>query len=237
MAMLKERIVELRKKNKLSQEQFAKDFGVGRSTVAMWETGDRTPDAETIQRLADFFDTSTDYLLGRTDVNYSVEQFQSTRRGFGRDHGNKATKKYLDLQIFNSLKGLPENVCKELQSPLLFYKVLQLRNDVPVTISESYIPSSLPLKRLKKILDEVKQNPTLSLYKTLESMGRKPINCEETITIDKPSIEEKEILQMPDDVPVARIVRKTFDSSSHLVEYCLLTSRTDLYNFTYRFTL
>ncbi|TCP61237.1 helix-turn-helix domain-containing protein [Baia soyae] len=237
MSTLKERIVELRKKNKLSQEQLAKKFGVGRSTVAMWETGDRTPDADTIQKLADFFDTSTDYLLGRTDVSYSAEQFQSTRKGFGRDHGSKATKKYLDLQICNTLKGLPESVCKELQSPLLLYKVLQLRNEVPVTISESYIPNSLPLKDLKKILEGVKQNPTLSLYKNLESMGRKPINCEETIIIDKPSIEEKKLLQMPDDVPVARIVRKTFDASSHLVEYCLLTSRTDLYNFTYRFTL
>lgn len=33
----------------------------------MWETGDRSPDPETINKLADFFGCSTDYLYGRTD--------------------------------------------------------------------------------------------------------------------------------------------------------------------------
>lgn len=67
MSALAKRIAELRKQKKLSQIKFAEKFGVGRSTIAMWETGDREPDVETIQKLADFFDTSTDYLLGRID--------------------------------------------------------------------------------------------------------------------------------------------------------------------------
>lgn len=67
MSILARRIAEQRKKKKLSQTKFAEKFGVGRSTIAMWETGDREPDAETIQKLADFFDVTTDYLLGRTD--------------------------------------------------------------------------------------------------------------------------------------------------------------------------
>ncbi|MCL6558540.1 MAG: helix-turn-helix domain-containing protein [Firmicutes bacterium] len=67
MTKLAERIAALRKRKNLSQTEFAKRLGVGRSTVAMWETADREPDAATIQRIADFFNVSTDYLLGRTD--------------------------------------------------------------------------------------------------------------------------------------------------------------------------
>jgi len=65
--MIRKRITELRQKRGLSQTEFAKRFKVARSTIAMWETGDRVPDTETIGKLAEFFDVSSDYLLGLTD--------------------------------------------------------------------------------------------------------------------------------------------------------------------------
>lgn len=61
------RLAELRKKRGYSQVTFAAAIKVSKSTVGMWETGDREPDNETLQKLADFFDVSVDYLLGRTD--------------------------------------------------------------------------------------------------------------------------------------------------------------------------
>src|SRR5690606_7722495 len=61
------KIAELRKKKGLSQTELAKILGVARSTVGMWETGDREPDAETFNRLAGLFHVPVDYLLGRTD--------------------------------------------------------------------------------------------------------------------------------------------------------------------------
>ncbi|WP_069201569.1 helix-turn-helix domain-containing protein [Thermoactinomyces sp. Gus2-1] len=218
------RLKELRKRKKVTQSELADHLGIDNTTVSKWEKGIYEPNIENIKKIADFFGVSTDSLLGR---------FQSTRKGFGRDH-SKATKKYIDLQ---QLDTLPEDLSGELQPPVLFYHVLQLRDGTPVSISKSYIPHSLPLEELENILKGVKQNPTLSLYKTLESFGRKPISCEETMVIDRPSDEERELLEMPEDVPVARIVRKTFDASSKLVEYCQLTSRTDKYKFVYKFTL
>ncbi|MBH8605916.1 helix-turn-helix domain-containing protein [Thermoactinomyces sp. CICC 10522] len=218
------RLKELRKKKKVTQSDLADYLGIDNTTVSKWEKGIYEPNIENLKKLADFFGVSIDSLLGR---------IQSTRRGFGRDH-SRATKKYIDLRL---LEDLPESVHGELQPPVLFYHVLQLKDDIPITISKSFLPNSLPLEELEEILKEVKQNPTLSLYKTLESFGRKPISCEETLIVDSPSDEEIELLQMPDHVPVARIVRKTFDASSKLVEYCVLTSRTDLYQFVYKFTL
>lgn len=60
-------IKKLRTEKKLSQQKLADQMKVSRSTVAMWETNQSTPDAETYKRLADFFGVSVDYLLGRTD--------------------------------------------------------------------------------------------------------------------------------------------------------------------------
>lgn len=54
----------LRKKAGLTQVQFAKQFGVSTSTVAMWETEQRKPDYHTITRLCDFFAVGFEELLG-----------------------------------------------------------------------------------------------------------------------------------------------------------------------------
>ncbi|WP_309304462.1 helix-turn-helix domain-containing protein [Brevibacillus laterosporus] len=61
------RIAELRKKRGYSQVNFAAKINVSKSTVGMWETGDREPDSDTLGKLANFFNVSIDYLLGRTD--------------------------------------------------------------------------------------------------------------------------------------------------------------------------
>ena len=45
---------------------FAKELGVDCSTIAKYETGDRLPDLVMLCKLADFFGSSTDYLLGRS---------------------------------------------------------------------------------------------------------------------------------------------------------------------------
>lgn len=226
--MLAKRLREARQKTKMNQKEAASKAGISNVTLSQYEKGVRSPDPDNLAKLADVYNVSVDWLLSR---------FSSSRQGFGRDHRSKATKKYLELQLIDNPVDLPEEVRREIQTPVLLYRVLQQRDDVPVTISTSYLPNSLPLNEMRKILEGVKENPTLSLYRTLEFFYRKPISCEEEIIVDSPSLEEMDLLEMPGDVPVARITRKTFDASSKLVEYCLLTSRTDLYKFQYRFTL
>lgn len=62
--MFQIKLKELREDKGLSQYAFAKEFGVAQSTVGNWESGTREPNFETMQRLADFFGVSVDYLLG-----------------------------------------------------------------------------------------------------------------------------------------------------------------------------
>ena len=53
----------LRKKDGLSQEEFAERFGVSRQSVAKWENGESTPDINKCGEIADFYEISLDVLI------------------------------------------------------------------------------------------------------------------------------------------------------------------------------
>jgi len=61
------RLRELRKKNKLTQEQLGKIIHVTKVSISGYESGERTPDTENLRKLADYFGVTSDYLLGRSD--------------------------------------------------------------------------------------------------------------------------------------------------------------------------
>lgn len=65
--MFGQRIVELRKRQGLTQTELAKTIGISRSALSLYEIEKRQPDWETINKMASLFDVSVDYLLGRTD--------------------------------------------------------------------------------------------------------------------------------------------------------------------------
>lgn len=64
--MFSERLKELRTNNKLTQQELANTLRVSASTIGMYEQGRRSPDTETLNRLAEHFNVSVDWLLGRT---------------------------------------------------------------------------------------------------------------------------------------------------------------------------
>ena len=54
-----------------TQDYIAKRIGVARTTYTAYERGTKIPPLDTVNRIADLFDVSTDYLLGRSDsINY-----------------------------------------------------------------------------------------------------------------------------------------------------------------------
>ena len=62
-----ERLRDLRTEKRLTQDQLAGCTGLSHGCIAMLEVGKRAPTGQTLETLADFFQCSVDYLLGRTD--------------------------------------------------------------------------------------------------------------------------------------------------------------------------
>ncbi|AYO30640.1 XRE family transcriptional regulator [Biomaibacter acetigenes] len=65
--MIGERLKKLREKHGLLQRQLADMLKLTQQTISLYESNQREPDAETLRKIADFFNTTTDYLLARTD--------------------------------------------------------------------------------------------------------------------------------------------------------------------------
>lgn len=58
-----EKFKNLRKSHNMKQSDIASKMNVSLSTVGMWEQGRNQPDTDTVKKLANLFDVSTDYLL------------------------------------------------------------------------------------------------------------------------------------------------------------------------------
>ncbi len=67
MMTYKEKIKELRTEKNLSQMELANATGISQSAIAKWELGKAEPTATNIITMANYFEVSTDYLLGRED--------------------------------------------------------------------------------------------------------------------------------------------------------------------------
>lgn len=67
MATFSERVKELRIQSELTQQQVADRIGLNKQTISQYERGVRQPDFDILELLCDFFNVSTDYLLGKSD--------------------------------------------------------------------------------------------------------------------------------------------------------------------------
>lgn len=80
MPKFNERFKYLRSQKKLSQQELADLLGISKSSVNMYERGEREPSLETLELIADFFNVDMDYLLGKSDCpnRYAYSQNNSS---------------------------------------------------------------------------------------------------------------------------------------------------------------
>ena len=95
---------QLRSETGLNQKELADKIDISRSSIAMYETDQRTPDYETINALSDFFKVSADYLLGRTNIrNYeenTIAAHMDDRTEQLSEESQKKLNEYIDYLIF-----------------------------------------------------------------------------------------------------------------------------------------
>ncbi len=70
-----ERLKKMRKKRGLTQKELAKKFNLTKSSFSSYENGNNYPQCDKLIKMADFFEVSVDYLLGRIEIeNYNKRE-------------------------------------------------------------------------------------------------------------------------------------------------------------------
>jgi len=72
-----ERLKSLRKEKNMSQQKLAKQIGTNQQNIHRYEHGFYEPDITTLKLLANFFNTSIDYLVGNTEIWHKIEPVES----------------------------------------------------------------------------------------------------------------------------------------------------------------
>lgn len=68
------RLKQLRKENKVTQTDIAEVLNTTKSTVSRYEGNSIEPNLDTLNKLAEYFDVSIDYLMGKSLVRNSNEK-------------------------------------------------------------------------------------------------------------------------------------------------------------------
>lgn len=65
---------DLRTKSKLTQQEMADKLNISRSSVGMYESGEREPSFELLEQIADYFNVDMNYLLGKSELSEHIPQ-------------------------------------------------------------------------------------------------------------------------------------------------------------------
>ncbi|MGV8168157.1 MAG: helix-turn-helix domain-containing protein [Alkaliphilus sp.] len=120
-----EKIRTLREEKKMSQIEMAKKLQITSQALSQYELNKRMPDTGMVQKIADFFNVTTDYILGRTKIkNYEEkiyedqEKYSATTRqieGLSED-SRKELQKYIELlKIKESIEKTEEETSSALE--------------------------------------------------------------------------------------------------------------------------
>ncbi|NLI59583.1 MAG: helix-turn-helix transcriptional regulator [Clostridium sp.] len=146
--MLSEKLKELRKEKGVTQNEVAKLLGVDRSTYGKYETGDSTPDADKLMWLAEYFNVSVDYLLGRSnfrlpsDAPPYVTSASETSPGKISSPGTSSAS-----NVANVLEGDPEL--------LEFWNTLREREDLQLLFKQTRNMSPKDIKQIIRVIKAI----------------------------------------------------------------------------------
>lgn len=118
--MFAQRIKELRLKNDLTQKDLSDFLVVTPKTVSFYELGQRMPPANVLMKLCQKFNVSVDYLLGLTDIPYTIDDYIAKQKKTGTqpaaDEYSADERKIIDMyrQLSEKDKGKIEGRLEEM---------------------------------------------------------------------------------------------------------------------------
>jgi len=105
------RLRELRKEKQLSLRELGEILNISYSNIAMIERGERNFTADTVAIFANFFNVSSDYLLGLSDQRESINANTYHERLDG-----------IDFEIIEDIKSLDDDAKQDLKTILKYLK-------------------------------------------------------------------------------------------------------------------
>ncbi len=107
------RLRELRMSRKISQQKLSEQLGISKSSINMYERGEREPGLDLLEAIADFFNVDLDYLTGKSD---------SPRKVLREYEPVKDTDEDLKFALFNSSEGITDEMFEEVKAFAAFVK-------------------------------------------------------------------------------------------------------------------
>lgn len=105
---------ELRLEKEMSQDKIAEELDVSQGLITKWESHQSTPSPEMLDYIADYFNTSTDYLIGRSKYrNLEASNNELDNLLFSKAKQLNDEEKRAILQVINAIH---KDVDKELDN-------------------------------------------------------------------------------------------------------------------------
>jgi len=101
---LGEKLISLRKKSGLSQEEVAEKLGVTRQTISKWETDQTVPELIKVKLLSELYNVSYDYLISESHIGGDVTSIEMIVDEI--DWTSAWSKKYPILATYQGIKGI-----------------------------------------------------------------------------------------------------------------------------------
>lgn len=113
--MSNNRILELRKKNNYTLADVAKVLGVGTNTISRYETGKREPKIETWNKLAEYFNVPTSYLMGLSDDIEGWDEW-AKNTGYSVNQIKKEVQRLIETKRLDSSTNIQHQIGQAVKS-------------------------------------------------------------------------------------------------------------------------
>lgn len=149
--ILSEKIMELRKRNGLSQEEFGAEIGVSRQAVSKWEMAQSTPDLNKIMAISEFFGVPTDFLLKdeydlsflekKDPVHESVKESSEDKEDPG-----SSEKKMIELPEINGYLDMKKKAAKNFVAAIFLFWISPFAGIYFSYRNEALIPAGVVIE-------------------------------------------------------------------------------------------
>ena len=107
------RLRSLREERKISQQKIAMDLQISQASVSKYEVGSAEPDIGTIIKLAEYFNVSTDYLLGTSEIKMPLTKSDLTETEIEHLITYKSLSKNQKEKVSAYIQGILDGSARE----------------------------------------------------------------------------------------------------------------------------